>query len=180
MVEEDALKMDILHIEGEDSDWWFHCIITLGHDHILCYEGFSSALMERFKREDLELPFKELVQLKQVGTPKAYMLEFENISVIVSDVYMYRLVLLFTEGLKEPLIGLVKSHKPDTLKDGMCLIRDLENVFLGTKYPPKLNFHSKFKEGKKPWKRDSSTKENKGVPSKEDLRRNNLNFLLKN
>ena len=46
-----------------------------------------------------ELPFKELVQLKQVGTPEAYILEFENISVMVSDVYMTRLVLFFTEGL---------------------------------------------------------------------------------
>ena len=43
-----------------------------------------------------------------------------------------------------------------------------------TKYTPKPNFHSKFKEGKKPWKNDSYTKENKGGPSKEDLRRKNL------
>ena len=34
MVEEDALKMDILHLEGESNDWWFHGINTLGHDQI--------------------------------------------------------------------------------------------------------------------------------------------------
>ena len=72
----------------------------MGHDHILSYEGFPNALMERFERKYHELPFKELAQIKQVGTPKAYMLEFENISVMVSDVYMARLVLLFTEGLE--------------------------------------------------------------------------------
>ena len=99
MVEEDELKMVILHIEGEYSDWWFHGIITLVHDHILSYEGFSNALMERFERKDPELPFKELAQLKQVGTPESYMLEFEKISVMVSDVSMARLVLLFTGGL---------------------------------------------------------------------------------
>ena len=33
MVEEDALKMAILHLEGEASDWWFHGIITLAHDN---------------------------------------------------------------------------------------------------------------------------------------------------
>ena len=49
MVEEDALKMAILHLEGEDSDWWFHGIRTLVHDHILSYEGFSNALMEIFE-----------------------------------------------------------------------------------------------------------------------------------
>ena len=31
MVEEDALKMAIVHLEGEASDWWFHGVRTLGH-----------------------------------------------------------------------------------------------------------------------------------------------------
>ena len=34
--------------------------------------------MERFERKYPELPFKELAQLKQVGTSKAYMLESEK------------------------------------------------------------------------------------------------------
>ena len=58
MVEEDALKMAILHLEGEASDWWFRGIRTLGHDHIFSYEGFSNALMEIFERKEPELPFK--------------------------------------------------------------------------------------------------------------------------
>ena len=41
MVEEDALKMSILHLEGEASDWWFHGIRNLGCDQILSYEVFS-------------------------------------------------------------------------------------------------------------------------------------------
>ena len=155
MVEEDALKMAILHLEGEASDWWFHGIIILGHDNNLSYEGFSKALMDIFERKDPKLPFKELVQLKQVGTPEAYMLEFENISVMVFDVSMDRLVLLFTEGLIERLRGIMKSHKPTTLKDAMNLTRDLQTVLPRTKYPPKPNFASEFKEGKKPWKNDS-------------------------
>ena len=52
MVEEDALKMTILHLEGEANDRWLHGIRTLGHDHILSYEGFSNALMEIFERKD--------------------------------------------------------------------------------------------------------------------------------
>ena len=96
-----------------------------------------------------ELPFKELAQLKQVGSPEAYMLEFENISVMVSDPSMARLILFFTEGLIEPLKGLMKSHKLATLKDFMNLTRDLHNVLPSTKYPPKPNFPSKLKECKK-------------------------------
>ena len=106
--------------------------------------------MESFDRKDHELPFKELAQLKQVGTPEAYMLEFENISIMVSDVSVARLVLLFTKGLTKTLRGLLKSHNPTTLKDAMNLTRDLQNVFPRTKYPPKPNLPSKLKEGKKP------------------------------
>ena len=96
--------------------------------------------MERFERKDPELPFKELAQLKQVGTPEAYMLEFEKLSVMVSDVSMDMLVLLFTKGLKKPLRGIAKYHNLVTLKDSMNLTRDLQNVFPKTKYPPKPNF----------------------------------------
>ena len=66
MVEEDALKMAIFHLEGEASDWWFHGIITLGHDQILSYDGFSNVLMERFERKDPKLPFKE--PLEEIST----------------------------------------------------------------------------------------------------------------
>ena len=58
----------------------------------------------------------------------------------------------------------------------MNLTRDLQNVLPRTKYPPKPNFPSKFKEGKKPWKNESSTKENKGGPRKEEIRINKLYF----
>ena len=77
------------------------------------------------------LPFKELAQLKQVGTSEAYILEFENISVMVSDVSMARLVLLFTEGLIEHLIGIVKAQNPTTLKDvvGCFIMSKLIHLF---------------------------------------------------
>ena len=63
------------------------------------------------------------------------MLEFENLLVMVYDVSMARLVLQFTEGLTEPLKGIVKSHNPSTLKDAMNLTRDLQNVLLKTRSP---------------------------------------------
>ena len=71
--------MVILHLGGEANDWWFHGLRTLGHDHILSYDGFSNALMDIFERKYPEFPFKELAQLKQFGTPEAYMLEFEKL-----------------------------------------------------------------------------------------------------
>ena len=32
MVEEDALKMAILHLQGDANEWWFQGMKTLGHD----------------------------------------------------------------------------------------------------------------------------------------------------
>ena len=64
---------------------------------------------------------------------------------MVSDVYMVRLVFLFSEGLTKPLKGLMKSHKLATLKDAMNLTRDLQNVFPKNKYPYNPNFPPKFK-----------------------------------
>ena len=48
--------------------------------------------------------------------------------------------------------------------------------FQETNTPPKPNFPSKFKEGKKPWKKDSFAKENKGWTRKEELRRKKICF----
>ena len=70
----------------------------------------------------------------------------------------------------------MKSHKSVALKDAMNLTRDLHNLFPRTKYPPKTNLPSKFKEGKKPSERDLSAKENKGGPIKQELRGKNLCF----
>ena len=56
MVEEDVLKLAILHLEVESSDCWFHGLRTLGHYHILSYDGFSNALMERFRGKTLKFP----------------------------------------------------------------------------------------------------------------------------
>ena len=103
--------MAILHLERESNDWWFHGRKTLGHDQISSYEYFSKALVERFNRKYRELPFKELAQLTQTGFPESYMLEFQNLLVMVSDIYMAQLVPLYIKGLEEPLKGLVKPTR---------------------------------------------------------------------
>ena len=101
MVEEDALKMDIFHLDGDANEWWywFHCLKNLGHDQVKTYGEFFDRVLERFEPKDPELSFKELAQLKQVGTPIEYMLEFQILSVKVDNLSMGRLLFLFTEGL---------------------------------------------------------------------------------
>ena len=95
---------------------------------------------------------------------------------------MGRLVLLFIEGLAEPLKGLVKYHKPTTLEDAMSLTRDLQDVLPRTRFPPKPNFEFEKKPwkkdapNKKPWQSDSSEKNKKEGLNRDELRRKKLCF----
>ena len=110
------------------------------------------------------------------------MMEFQKLSVKVAGVSIGRLVFIFTEGLVEPLKGLVKSHKPTTLKDAMNLTRDLQNVLPRTRFPPKTNSKfekkpwKKYAPDKKPWQRDSYKNNKKEGLKRDELQRNKLCF----
>ena len=54
------------------------------------------------------MSFKDLSQLKQFGTPYAYISKFQKVAVMVNDVSKALLVILLTEGLADPLRGLVR------------------------------------------------------------------------
>ena len=44
MVEEDALKMAILHLDGDANEWWFHGLKNLGHQ-VKTYGEFIDRLL---------------------------------------------------------------------------------------------------------------------------------------
>jgi hypothetical protein len=81
--------------------------------------------MDRFDQGDSELHFRELTQLKQIGTAEAYIEDFHRLAVMVHDISPTRLMMLFTEGLMEPLKGWVKDFKPTNLQDVIWRTRDL-------------------------------------------------------
>jgi hypothetical protein len=103
MTETDAIKLATLHLDGEAHEWWYHGLVTLGHARVISYLDFTQRLIERFDRKDPELHFRELAQLKQTGIPEAYISEFQRVVVMVTDILEARLVMLFVEGLSEPL-----------------------------------------------------------------------------
>ena len=70
MVEEDSLKIDILHLDRHANEWWFNGMKTLGHDQAKTYGEFVYKVLERFEQKDPELSSIELAQLKRVGIPK--------------------------------------------------------------------------------------------------------------
>jgi hypothetical protein len=63
---------------------------------------------------------------------------------MVTDISKARLVMLFTEGLAEPLRGWVKAYKPTTLQDVVGRARDLQESVPKTKFTPRPDFPTKF------------------------------------
>jgi len=41
MLEADAVKFAMLHLEGEAHEWWYHGLVTLGHSNITSYMDFT-------------------------------------------------------------------------------------------------------------------------------------------
>lgn len=119
MPEEDAIKFATLHLDIVAHEWWYHGLVTLGHNLITTYADFTNKLIERFDTRDLEVKFRELAQLRQQGSLDTYVTEFQNLSVMVSSILEKLLVVLFTEGLEEPLRGWVKAFDPPTLAEAI-------------------------------------------------------------
>jgi hypothetical protein len=99
MTEAEAISFATQHLEGEAHEWWYHGLVTLGHDHITSYREFTERLMDRFDRRDPEIHFRDLAQLRQTGTAEAFIAKFQRVAVTVTDISEPRLVMLFTEGL---------------------------------------------------------------------------------
>ena len=61
-------------------------MVTLGHDQITSYANFTERLMNRFDGRDPEYNFKDLAQLKQMGTMDSFITKFQRLSVLVTDI----------------------------------------------------------------------------------------------
>ena len=131
----EAIKIAVLHLEGEAHEWWFHGLSTLGHASVTSYVDFTWRLVEIFDPNDLEAHFVEVTKLKQTTDPKTYIFEFLNILVMVSDLFMARRVRRFIDGLVEPLHGLVKYTRPTTLQEATERARDLQHALPKAKAP---------------------------------------------
>jgi hypothetical protein len=89
--------------------------------------------MDRFDRKDPEIHFRDLAQLRQTGTAEVFIIEFQRVAVAMTDISKPRLIMLFTEGLIEPLRGWVKAYRPPTLQDSILRTRDLADSVPKTK-----------------------------------------------
>ena len=110
----------------------------MGHNTITSYSDFTQRIMDHFYKKDPEIHFKDLAQLKQTGSAKTFISEFQRISVMVSDISKSQLIMVFTEALSKPLRGWVKAYRPITLQDAISRTLDLQDSMLKNKQPQKL------------------------------------------
>ena len=55
-----AIKLATLHLDKEAHEWWYHGLVTLGHNTITSYNDFTQRLMERFDKKEPKIHFLEL------------------------------------------------------------------------------------------------------------------------
>ena len=131
------------HLNGYFSSWWWGKWLLVPwhedsrHDQVPTYEDLTRMMVNRFVQKYLEISFRELVHVKKTRTPKAYFSKFQNLVLRVTDIFESRLILLFIEGLTEPLKELVKAYRPSTLQDAMSRTRYLQDVIPRTRFPPR-------------------------------------------
>ena len=96
---------------------------------------------------------------------------------MVTDISKSRLILLFTEGLAEPLKGLVKAYRPTTLQEAMSRTRDLQDAIPRTNYPTRPPMPHNF-QNQKPLMRNfpAPGKKDYSYKDREELRRKKLCF----
>ena len=76
IIETDAIKLDTLHLDMKAHEWWYHGLVRLGHNTSTSYSDFTQRLMECFVKKDLEIHFRDLAQLKQIGSAETFISEF--------------------------------------------------------------------------------------------------------
>ncbi|XP_059078061.1 uncharacterized protein LOC131876635 [Cryptomeria japonica] len=177
MPEEEAIKFATLHLDGIAHEWWYHGPITLGHRYITSYDELTNRLIKHFDHKDPEMFFRELAQLKQYGSLEAYISEFQRLSVMVPDITKRRLIVLFIEGLADPLRSWVRAFDSPSLQHDMKKARSMEHADLKHKSSSKpfqsnndkKPFHKNSDQQKKPFQKHNEESLN-------DLRRRNLCF----
>jgi hypothetical protein len=93
--------------------------------------------------------------LRQTDSIEAFITEFQQKAVVISDISEHRLVMLFTEALIEPLRGWVKAFKPHTLQEAIVCTRDLGDSVMKPKTFTKPFVPQRDKDQKNPqreWK----------------------------
>ena len=77
MIEIDAIKLSILHLDGEAQERWYHGLVPLGHDTTTLYSDFIEKLMRNLIRGILIYILESYNNSNRLADPKPLYQSFQ-------------------------------------------------------------------------------------------------------
>ncbi|CAA0810229.1 Unknown protein, partial [Striga hermonthica] len=122
------------YLDGEANVWWqWLTRIYRKRQQIITWEVFERELLTRFGTSDYHNYNEALTCIRQTGSLREYIREFERLACRVRDWPEDALVGAFVGGLKFDLATEVRLERPDTMHDAMEVARRREDHLVATR-----------------------------------------------
>ncbi|XP_047952978.1 uncharacterized protein LOC125198733 [Salvia hispanica] len=108
------------HLDGEANQWWQ----WFSARHIrITWSMFEKGLLQRFSTAELEEADEAIVRLKQTGSFRSYLIEFERLVNCVPHWKDKVLLGAFMAGVQDDLAKEIRFFRPQTLEQAIGLAR---------------------------------------------------------
>ncbi|CAA0812557.1 Unknown protein, partial [Striga hermonthica] len=129
-----SLREYIREFDGEANVWWqWLTRIYRKRQQIITWDVFERELLTRFGTSDYHNYNEALACIRQTGSLREYIREFERLACCVRDWPEDALVGAFVGGLKFDLAAEVRLIRPDTIHDAIEVARRREDHLVATR-----------------------------------------------
>ncbi|CAA0811244.1 Unknown protein, partial [Striga hermonthica] len=130
----DCVRYAAYYLDGEANVWW-QWLTRIYHkrQQIIIWDVFERELLTRFGTSDYHNYNEALTRIRQTGSLREYIREFERLACRVRDWPEDALVSAFIGGLKFDLAAEVRLERPDTMHDAMEVARRREDHLVATR-----------------------------------------------
>ncbi|CAA0830138.1 Unknown protein, partial [Striga hermonthica] len=130
----DRVRYAAYYLDGEANVWWqWLTRVYCKRQQIITWDIFERELLARFGTFDYHNYNEALPRIRQTGSLREYIREFEWLACRVRDWPEDALVGAFVGGLKFDLAAEVRLEKPDTMHDAMEVARRQEDHLVATR-----------------------------------------------
>ncbi|CAA0811245.1 Unknown protein, partial [Striga hermonthica] len=130
----DRVRYAAYYLDGEANVWW-QWLTRIYHkrQQVITWDVFERELLTRFGTSDYHNYNEALTRIRQTGSLREYIREFERLACCVRDWPEDALVGAFIGGLKFDLAAEVRLERPDTMHDAMEVARRREDHLVATR-----------------------------------------------
>ncbi|CAA0829053.1 Unknown protein, partial [Striga hermonthica] len=130
----DRVRYAAYYLDGEANVWW-QWLTRIYHkrQQIITWDVYERELLTRFGTSDYHNYNEALTRIRQTGSLREYIREFERLACRVRDWPEDALVGAFIGGLKFDMAAEVWLERPDTMHDAMEVARRREDHLVATR-----------------------------------------------